>query len=323
MFVLQIIENYSIAIGLFVCFAPFIWILAATFFRSITQNRTQRRGRTCHEEEEDYIERERRRLRREKYKATLSKYQEVVKNIADLNSHCRASWDQVTRAAAALHGSSRTGPFAGAVMHDALQILSAFSDANGHATKDLGRLYQAISRGCDSGGRTLKECISAIEDFERGEICLPATIQILQTSDRLFSNGLASRAAAAYSSLVIEAAGCCDASFAIATVRTAYNDLFEPYLAECKGDRADSQPDNNSRKASSGTGNVSCPVCAEAYQLLELPLAAGPDAVSSARKEMAKSFHPDAFGNKRGARIAEQQLQRINEACDHLLTCNR
>lgn len=323
MFALQSIEDYSIDIGIFVCLVPFIWMLVAIFFRSIFERRKQREEMVRHEEEQANVEREKRRLRREKHKAALSKYQEVVKNIADLNSRCRESWDQVMRAAEALHGSSSARSFAGAVRHDVLRILSAFSVANGHVTKDLGRLYQAISCGLSSGRLTVKVCISEIDNFERGEICLPVTIQILQISDRLASNGLASCAAAAYSSLVIAAVGCCDPSFAVTTVQSTYASLFEQYLTGCKDDQAGFQSDRDGRQASSGSEHASCPICAEAYQLLELPLGAGPDAVGDARRAMAKSFHPDAFGNRRGARVAEQQLQRINEACDHLLACNR
>jgi DnaJ-class molecular chaperone len=107
----------------------------------------------------------------------------------------------------------------------------------------------------------------------------------------------------------------------VAAVQAEYNSLFEPYLAGCEGDQATSQPDSDGLQVSSDADDNACPGCADAYQLLELPFGAGKDAVSGARGELAQSFHPDVFGNRRGARVAEEQLKRINEACDHLLDC--
>jgi DnaJ-class molecular chaperone len=123
--------------------------------------------------------------------------------------------------------------------------------------------------------------------------------------------------------LVVAAAGCCGASFAVAAVQAEYNALFEPYLAGCEREQATSQPHSNRPKVSSDAEDNPCPECADAYELLELPFGAGKDAVSSARRELAKSFHPDVFGNRRGARVAEEQLKRINEASDHLLECQK
>jgi hypothetical protein len=331
MFVLKGLWEYSAVILLLVCLVSIIWAFVAGIFRfvagifrSIDEHRKQGAETACREAEEARLVNERRRLRKKdekERKEALCKHQEVVEKIADLKASCVASWDQVTRTAEALHGGSRALSFADALKHDVLQILSSFSTANGNVTKDLGRLYQAISRRWGSGRRTIPECIYEIENFEREEICLPATVRILHISDRLISNGLAARAAAAFSSLVVAAAGCCDASFAVASVQAEYNSLFEPYLAGCEGDQARCRPDSDGRQVSSNANDNACPGCADAYQLLELPLGAGKDAVNGARRELARSFHPDVFANRRGARVAEEQLKRINEACDHLLEC--
>jgi hypothetical protein len=323
MLVLKPLWDYSAVILLLVCSASIIWALVAGIFRSIAEHRKQRDEKARREKEETRLENERQRLRKKhkkEQKAALCKHREVVESIAHLKSSCLATWDQVTRTAEAFHGGSGAQSFANAVKHDVLQILSALSTANGDITKDLGRLYQAISRRWYSTRPTIAECVYEIGNFEREEICLPATVQILHIADRLISNGLAARAAAAYSSLVVAAAGCCGASFAVAAVQAEYNALFEPYLAGCEGDQATSQP-GDGRKVSSDADDNACPECANAYQLLELPFGAGTDAVSGARRELAKSFHPDVFGNRRGARFAEEQLKRINEACDHLLDC--
>ena len=318
MFALKALWEYSAVILLLVCLVSIIWTLVAAIFRSISEHRKQR-------DEEARLENERLRIRKNDKKQRkappLCKHKEVVEKIADMKSGCLASWDQVTRTAEALHGGSRALSFADAVKHDVLQILSAFSAANGDVTKDLGRLYQAISCRWYSRRQTIEACVYEIRDFEREEICLPATVRILHISDRLLSNGLSTRVAAAYSSLVVAAAGCCDASFAVAAVQAEYNRLFEPYLAGCEGEQSTSQPDSDSRQVYSDAGDNACPGCADAYQLLELPFGAGQDAVSGARRELAKSFHPDVFGNRRGARVAEEQLKRINKACDHLLEC--
>jgi hypothetical protein len=324
MFVLKALWEYAAVILLLACLVLLIWVLVAGVFRSIDEHRKQRDEKACREKEKTRLENERQRLRKKhkkEQKVALCKHREVVESIADLKSSCLASWDQVTRMAETFNGGSSAQSFANAVKHDVLQILSAFSTANGDITKDLGRLYQAISSRWYSTRPTIAECVYEIGNFEREEICLPATVQILHIADRLISNGLAARAAAAYSSLVVAAGGCCGASFAVAAVQAKYNSLFKPYLAGCEGDRATSQPESDGRQVSSDADGNACRGCADAYQLLELPFGAEKHAVSGARRELAKSFHPDVFGNRRGARVAEEQLKRINEACDHLLEC--
>jgi hypothetical protein len=268
MFVLKALWEYSAVMLLLACLVSLIWVLVAGLFRSIDEHRKQRAETACREAEEARLENERRRLRKKdekERKEALCKHQEVVEKIEDLKSTCVASWDQVTRTAEALHGGSRALSLADALKHDVLQILSTFSTANGNVTKDLGRLYQAISRRWGSRRRTIGECIYEIENFEREEICLPATVRILQISDRLLSKGLSSRAVVAYHSLVIVAARCCDASFAVAAVQAEYDCLFEPYLAGCEGDQATSQPDCDGRQVSSDANDNACPGCADAY----------------------------------------------------------
>lgn len=64
-----------------------------------------------------------------------------------------------------------------------------------------------------------------------------------------------------------------------------------------------------------------CLECSKAYRLLELPFGAEADEVKKAQRELAKSLHPDVWGQRRGAGFAEEQLKRINAACDHLTQC--
>jgi hypothetical protein len=185
MFVLKALWEYSVVILILICLVSLIWALVAGIFRSIAAWQKQKCEMACREEEEARLESERRRLQKKdakQRKETLCKHQEVVEKIADLKLSCLASWDQVTRTAEALHGSSRALSFADAVKHDVLHILSAFSTANGNVTKGLGRLYQAVSRGWGSK-RTIADCVYEIENFERKAICLPVTVQILQIAE--------------------------------------------------------------------------------------------------------------------------------------------
>jgi hypothetical protein len=200
--------------------------------------------------------------------------------MSDLRSSCLAAWDQTIRTTEAFHGGSRSRSFPDAVRHDVLQILSVFTVANGDVTRDLGRLYQAVSRSWHSKRHTVKDCIYEIGVFEREGICLPATVQVLHISDQLLGNCLASCVAEAYKSLVIAAAECCGASFAVTAVQTEYDRLLEPYLPR-ENWHASSQPDDERRQGSPDTGTaVICPHCRDAYGLLELPLSAGPEAVT-------------------------------------------
>ena len=295
-------------IGLVILFGVFTVI--DHFAEGIKERKAER-------EHEAYCAKEegRRRWEQQKdangHRAALRKHQDVVKKFADLTSSCFAAWNQLSRIAKTIRGT-RTPSFAASVKHDVLQILSVFSIANGTVSKDIGRLYQAILREWMSGRRDLEDCLEDINSFEGDGISLPGTLQVFEISDRSITNNLTSCVAEAYLSLVTAAAKCCDASFAVGAAKAEYIRLLEPYLAGRANDQG---------APSEGGINDSCQECNEAYQLLELPFGVGKDAVSDAKKEMAKNFHPDAFGNRRGARVAEEQLKRVNAACDHLLEC--
>jgi biotin carboxyl carrier protein len=79
----------------------------------------------------------------------------------------------------------------------------------------------------------------------------------------------------------------------------------------------DAQPGENRL----GEKAYRCPECSNAYQLLELPYGAPLDEVQRARRELAKSLHPDIWVQKRGAHLAQEQLKQVNVACDHLTEC--
>jgi hypothetical protein len=66
-----------------------------------------------------------------------------------------------------------------------------------------------------------------------------------------------------------------------------------------------------------------CAECKEAYSLLDLSAESTSDEVSRKRRAFAEVLHPDQLAGKSdGARrAAEQQMKRINEACDHILCC--
>jgi hypothetical protein len=270
---------------------------------------------TYREAVQEVLEEEKRKKEEQKIKKAqreaVRKYKQLVRQFLVLESECTPFWDLATRLTAALKASSEFLSFREVVEKDLLHILKLISVANGSVTKPLGQLYQAISSGWGERQQSIQSCKSEIARFRRAAICLPATVELMHHCDLVFNTQLTSSVAEAHKSFVIAARECCEPSHAVEAVQLEYFRLLEPYLAGCEGGQRTPARDT--------TG--SCQECNEAYQLLELPFGAGKDAVSDAKREMAKNFHPDAFGNRRGVRVAEEQLKRVNAACDHLLEC--
>jgi hypothetical protein len=263
--------------------------------------------------------RKERRLEREG-SAAIRKHKDIVERLATLISDCSSAWEQAVRAASALNASSLSRSLPDIVKHDVLQILSGFSAANGDVTAQLGKLFQALSRAWKLK-LTLRESTDQIGVFDRERISVPNTVRVMHGCDQLLGNSFPELWADLFSSIVSVAATCCEDSFAVTALSKEYANLLEPYRKRSTDD------ERASHWNGSGYGNLpdaeasSCSKCASGYDLLELPFGAGRDAVIDAKREMAKNLHPDVWLNKRGARVAEEQLKRINAACDHLLQC--
>ena len=69
--------------------------------------------------------------------------------------------------------------------------------------------------------------------------------------------------------------------------------------------------------------SASCEECKRCYALLGLNPEATHEEVRKKRRAFAEVLHPDQLGGKteNARRAAEEQLKRVNEACDHILRC--
>jgi hypothetical protein len=242
------------------------------------------------------------------------KHEGVIDEFTALKKDCGDKWTQVVRTASVLRGGGKRAPDIQSAMHvDILELISGFSTAGGGCTDDLGRLYQAFATLWGDHGSDFYKYKLEVSDYERQGIVLPSTIEVLACADGLFGTKTAFRAGQCFRRLVDETALCCKQSLAVAAAKQRYEVLLAPYSTP--GTR---EVPGGAAPAESGR---SCATCKEAYELLELPPGADADAIASARRELVKSLHPDAWGQKRGSRFAEEQLKRINAAYDHLTTC--
>jgi hypothetical protein len=175
--------------------------------------------------------------------------------------------------------------------------------------------------------------INAVSDWlshwEDGMVITPIAVECLSMHDKMYGGSRAVRAASVYSLLVIHlftsysASMLNDPASATAAGRVANEFLarLKPYMDGEGGNRNESDAQLGDNKGADN--GQSCSDCSKGYQLLELPYGAPLDEVKKAQRELAKNLHPDSWGQKRGARFAQEQLKQINVACDHLATCRK
>jgi biotin carboxyl carrier protein len=160
-----------------------------------------------------------------------------------------------------------------------------------------------------------------------GTVSIPIALQFLILHDRMHGGSRARSAARVYSLLVLQLFNfylpcSLDDPASVAAAGGIANEFLEqlkPYLGG--ENETHSASDAQPGESRLGEGTYSCPECSNAYQLLELPYGAPLDEVQRARRELAKSLHPDIWVQKRGAHLAQEQLKQVNVACDHLAEC--
>jgi hypothetical protein len=230
----------------------------------------------------------------------------------NLIEECSEAWDETQRSLRALQGMHDVPSLPESIIVDVLWILRTISEANGSVPERLTNLYRTIVKriiphGCKDDFLALQ-----IHRFGNYGICEPKLLKILHSTDKIRGRHLAPRVASAYKLLIRAAVKYCGDSFVVTVVQLEYSKLLAPYMPE--SDRDESQPDLDSEGSS-------CADCIESYRLLELPFGAGTEDINRAKRELAKNLHPDVWVDKRGGQLAEEQLKKVNAACDHLSQC--
>ena len=263
--------------------------------------------------------REERQSRRREARA-VSKHKILVDEFSALVSACSRPWNQMRRTFDRLHRIRLNQSLAEVFKADALNMVMAFSSADDRLSRSLIDFYLALSRTW-SKRQTLESCIDELEFTDRAEIRVPWTIQVLEIGDRNIGTNHSKAWAAAFASLVASACSCCKESVAVSATRQKFESLLEPYLERGGPSERNSSARGSEKREQSVVEGALCSECASAYALLELPYGSGQTQVAEARRELAKKFHPDVWGEQRGAQAAEEHLKRVNAACDHLIQC--
>jgi hypothetical protein len=146
-------------------------------------------------------------------------------------------------------------------------------------------------------------------------------VSLLAEYDTQRGTNLASKAASAYSSILSAVYDHFDGSLAVKMVADKYTQLLSPYIHDNNGN----EYVGNSSSSVSGNSNrkSACEKCIKAFALLDLPLGASDEEVSSKKRAFAELLHEDRLGamSDSARRIAQEQHRGINGACDHILTC--
>ena len=137
------------------------------------------------------------------------------------------------------------------------------------------------------------------------ELYVPEGLSLMGKLDQTLGTRVSGLWADAFKLLVVHTAACYEYSIAIEKLKYEYMTVLGL----------------TAQSSASQIDRARCGTCTQSYRLLELPFGSNKEAVASARREMAKSFHPDVWANKRGAKAAEEQLKEINVAHDHLTEC--
>jgi len=266
-------------------------------------------------------ERKRRQAKLRERAKIMAENEEIHARISDLLSSCGAQATEMMRATGALEGTD-TVESAALVLHDIASILIAF-----WSTGDLGREYiERLWRGIalrylykDENDED-ETVISLYDCANSGDKPLKMVIP-LDAHDRLQGTNLVSKAASAYLAIVSEVSNHCGDSLAVKLVTDAYLELLRPYIYEGGRDRYAGR--SKSSAGSEAKRPSACEKCVNGYQLLDLPFGASKEEVKSRKRALAEILHPDQLGSKSemARDAAEQQLKRINAACDHIVRC--
>jgi AAA+ superfamily predicted ATPase len=179
----------------------------------------------------------------EERKSVADQYGNMADSFALIVSQCGAPFDEITRAAKALHGDFQSVSFENAIRHDLLQILKSLSVANGTVPEGLGRIYQAVFARLEPKVRlTLADCICTIEQWDHRSVRLPVAIDQLRTFDQMNGDRLSQKVAATYLSFLEAASSCLPNSMAITTVKKQYVGSLAPLVGTPEHRKSSQRP---------------------------------------------------------------------------------
>ena len=209
---------------------------------------------------------------------------------------------------------AQTGNVPGGLVGLCHQILAKLDPNRFHPEKVGNAIFEAAF------AKMLRESIS-------GSVSRPIALELLIAHDKRHGGSRAKRAASIYHVLVLQAFNfylpfTLDDPAWVAAAGGIANGFLKLLTTSLDG-KAEAPNTSDAQPGENGLGEQphSCSECLKAYQLLELPYGAPLDKVQQARRELATSLHPDKWLQKRGAHFAEEQLKRINSACDHVIEC--
>jgi hypothetical protein len=246
-------------------------------------------------------------------------YRKVEQQFAALRSS-DAEWDEARRLGNVVCGTSSDVTLDDSLGRDVLSIARAMVSASGRESDALAYLVlrvccRIIPNTKQQYFYTIDSCSRSICSDTNNPIGLPHSLNLLHASLQLLGvehkNELEPKMAAAFSLFVEEAAKCVPNSPAVTAARNIYLSFISSLISE---------------RGSNGTAsdaNLNCKSCVRFFEVLDLPFGTGNDDVKAKRRAFAEVLHPDQLGSKSGQarHMAEEQLKKINEACDHILAC--
>ena len=244
------------------------------------------------------------------------KFLVVTRKFGSVLNKSSSVWCEMILTLRALNGFNMSPSLADAAMIGVLDVVKVITQAQENFPSSLESLCRAMSRRLlriespDDGEPWSRK----IDEWDNKGIAVPGVVAVLSEYDKTHGTGHSRVAATAYRSLVTAIVASGKNSRPVKVVEAEYARLLEPFLQT-------PQPASNGGRHPVSPGSSSCAACNEALRTMDLPLDADEKQVKSARRELSKSLHPDVWQGKRGAQLVEEQLQKVNAAYDHLMSC--
>lgn len=245
-------------------------------------------------------------------------YRKVEQLFAALRSSS-GEWDEASRMRNALFGTSDDVTLGKVLRSDVVAIARSMASASGSTSDMLAFLVQRVCTRFDPNTEhecyTIDSCSRGVSSNTNRPIGVPLTLEALRLSlrcsDVVCKSDLEPNVAAAFSLFVEEAAKCVPSSPAVTVAKNTYLS----FIASLNSGQGS--------KSTASDSNTNCKSCVRFFEVLDLPFGTGNDDVKARRRAFAEVLHPDQLGNKseRARHMAEEQLKKINEACDHILAC--
>jgi hypothetical protein len=302
----------------------YLWVGVRLFNWQRDRQRQQKWKKEREAAKQEEIRKAQREFREERA-STAREHKELVDQVAELVSSSGLQAVEMMRAAKVLAGETfqLISPEK-VVLGDILRILNRLSEAKGEVTTAVARLYHGIQGRLEpSYELRVKDCIRLIQEHRsrHSAISIPVMVSLLGVYDTVQQTRLAAKAAAAYGAVVRAASHACGESVAVKIIANRYLEVFRPHIS---GEARDSDTAWSGDPNSGNGGKLpKCPKCVKAYQILDLSPDAGKDEVQRKRRAYAEFLHPDQLGHKseQARRVAEEELKKINGACDQILQC--